>query len=118
MAMPAGICKRNEVRGEVWEMAKSTKDRRRGQNGDADRRQPSSVAGDLTMASSFNGGREGTAPCERGSAGERGVGRKQMGDRGGFERKARALYRFTGSGCTVHMSNGIGRRGRRFWAAL
>jgi hypothetical protein len=118
MATPTGISKRNEARGEVWEMAKSTKDRRRGQNGGADRRQPFPVAGDLTMASSFNGGRKGMAPCERGSAGERGVGRKQMGDRGGFERKARALYRFTGSGCTVHVSNGIGRRWWRFWAAL
>jgi hypothetical protein len=62
MATPTGICKVNEVRGEVWEMAKSIKDQRRGQNGDADRRQPSPMAGDLTMASSFNSGREGTAP--------------------------------------------------------
>jgi hypothetical protein len=35
MATLAGICKVNEARGEVWEMAKSTKDQRMGQNGNA-----------------------------------------------------------------------------------
>jgi hypothetical protein len=28
MATPAGLCKENEARGEVWEMEKGTKDQR------------------------------------------------------------------------------------------
>jgi hypothetical protein len=49
---------------------------------------------------------------------ERGVERGQLGDRGGFERGPRFLYRNHCMGAWCNSSDEIGGRGRCFWAAL
>jgi hypothetical protein len=91
---------------------------KRGQKGDADRWQPSQVAGDLTKASSFNSGGEGTAPWEWGSAGDREWG----GSKWTMEEDSREDLRLInrnnelGLGCTS--ASAIGCCGRCIRAAL
>jgi hypothetical protein len=70
IATSAGLCKATKARGEIALEERKNRDAEREQNGGAARRQPSPVAGDLTETSSFNSGRERTAPWERGSTGE------------------------------------------------
>jgi hypothetical protein len=58
MATSAGLCKANEAQGEIALKERKNRDAERKQNGDAARRQPSPVAGDLAETLSFNSGGE------------------------------------------------------------